>query len=567
MVSRKVARLFRKHFEIENPDAALLMVKSLAESPASLPAETRRMMEFFPDFLASIEEAYKEHDERLNIAVRALELSSNELSQVNQKLEDLNIAIEAILESLGQALLYFDREGTCAPVYSKACLTLLESDPKGRHIGDVLRLNGTEKDNLMSLMSLLFDDSATAMPFAELVALAPQWYKHSKGLKIAIAYKPMRGPAGAITGLLLVATDITQKLETREKLAQKEEQVLRTLRIAGNRGGYVRYLHAFEAAFKTIKSSDHLSDIKRDLHTLKGMAKVFYLSTVAELLHEVEDAVSDIAEENWRDPFDAVMANYQVRLELMLEYARWLGREIWGYEFENGKDIMSLATRNVYQFGLDLETMLAEKIAPEKIVESYFLRVASLPVMDMLSFFEMQVGYFAEVADRQVRMRHEPGDEVRVFPDFYGGFFDSLTHVARNILDHAYEPPAMREILGKLPELYVTVKVVYGDPERKSFVITITDDGAGISAAEVRDRLRHKDAAVDLESDADVIQHIFDADFSTKDSIDINSGRGIGMNVVKAEVARLGGTVRVDSKHGFSTTFTIRLPVIWRRPA
>jgi two-component system, chemotaxis family, sensor kinase CheA len=558
MTSRNVDTLFRKHFAVENPEAAMQMVKTLAANPAGLPEDARRMMAFFPDFLAAIEETYKDHDERLNAAVR-------DLGQANWKLEDLTIAIDAILESLGQALLYFNREGICAPVYSKACLTLLETDPKEKHIADVLRLNATEKDNFMSLMALLFDDSATAMPFAELVALAPQWYRHSKCLKIALSYKPMRNPAGAITGLLLVATDITQKLETREKLAQKEEQVLRTLRIAGNRGGYVRYLHAFEAAFKTIKSSNNLYDIKRDLHTLKGMAKVFYLSTVADLLHEVEGAISDIPDEDWRDPFDAVMASYQVRLELMLEYARWLGREIWGYEFENGKDIMNVATREVYQFGLDLEAMLAEKIAPERIVESYFLRIASVPVMDMLSFFEMQVGYFAEVADRQVRMRHDKGEDVRIFPEFYGDFFDSLTHVARNILDHAYEPPAMREILGKLPELYVTMKVAYADPELKNFVITIMDDGAGISASEVRDRLRHKNSAVDIESDADVIQHIFDADFSTKDSVDINSGRGIGMNVVKEAVEKLGGTIHVDSKHGFSTTFTIRLPVIWRR--
>ena len=117
----------------------------------------------------------------------------------------------------------------------------------------------------------------------------------------------MRSPSGAVTGILLVATDITaERLETREKLAQKEEQVLRTLRIASNRGGYVRYLHSFEAAFKTMNEApDTLADIKRDLHTLKGMAKVFYLSTVADLLHEVEDACADIPDDDWRDPFDA----------------------------------------------------------------------------------------------------------------------------------------------------------------------------------------------------------------------------------------------------------------------
>lgn len=564
MVSRKVARLFRKHFEIDNPDAALQLVKSAAANPAGLPDGARKIFECFPDFVASIEEAYTEHDDRLKIAVRALELSSNELTDVNQKLEELNVAIEAILESLGQALLYFGPDGICAPVYSKACLTLLECDPKGMHIADVLRMSVADQESFLPLLHLLFTDNATAMPFAELISLAPQWYRHSKNLKIALAYKPMRGPSGAMTGVLLVATDITQKLETREKLAQKEEQVLRTLRIAGNRGGYVRYLHSFEAAFKTIKSAACLSDIKRDLHTLKGMARVFYLSTVADLLHEVEDAISDIPDDDWRDPFDAVMASYQVRLELMLEYARWLGREIWGYEFENGKDIMNVPMRGVYQFGLDLENMMEAGMPPAKIVEAYFQRIASVPVLDMLSFFEMQVGYFAEVADRQVRLRHEPGDEVRIFPEFYGPFFDSLTHVARNILDHAYEPPAMREILGKLPELHVTLKTTYGDPERKSFTIIISDDGQGVSAAEVREKLDPAQGG-DNESDEEVIQHIFDAEFSTKDTIDIHSGRGIGMNVVKAEVEKLGGTIRVASKHGFSTTFTIHLPVIWRR--
>jgi two-component system chemotaxis sensor kinase CheA len=165
-----------------------------------------------------------------------------------------------------------------------------------------------------------------------------------------------------------------------------------------------------------------------------------------------------------------------------------------------------------------------------------------------------------------VRLRHGPLDDVRVFPEFYGPFFDSLTHVARNILDHAYEPPAMREILGKLPELYVTISAVYADEKKDAFIITISDDGAGISPADVRERLKQKGAGEVTEDDEEVIQHIFDAEFSTKESVSIDSGRGVGMNVVKKTVEKLGGSVRVQSKHGFSTTLTIRLPVVWEKP-
>jgi signal transduction histidine kinase len=495
------------------------------------------------------------------------------LEKAERELAELQTAVRAILDGLGQALLYFDDHGTCATVFSAACRTLLETDPAGKHIADVLKLSAVERDNLIPLLALCFNDEATAMPFAELMALAPQWYRHSKGLRVALSYRAMRDEKGRMTGIMVVATDITHKVETHEKLAQKEEQVLRTLRIAGNRGGYVRYLRSFEAAFKTLKSADSLADVLRDLHTLKAMAKVFYLSSVAGLLHEVEGALGRLDGGDWREQMAGVMASYQVRLELMLEYARWLGREIWGYEFEQGRDIIPVETGALRDFGIELERLLRGGARPEEVVALYFARVASVSVMDMLAFFETQVGYFAEATERQVRFVREKGDDVRIFPEFYGGFFDSLTHVARNILDHAYEPPAMREILGKLPELRVTYGARYTDASKKTFIIEIADDGQGISPAEVRERLAEMSQAgrtprtvaeIAALPDAELIQHIFDAAFSTKDSVDANSGRGLGMNVVKAEAAKLGGTVRVESKHGFSTKLTITLPVLWQ---
>lgn len=483
--------------------------------------------------------------------------------------QPLDIAMESILESLGQAILYFDRQGVCGPVCSRACMTLLETDPRGRPLAEVLKLDAMQRERFLPLLNLLFDGDATAMPFEELILLAPQRFRHSKDLRIALTYRPILDAEGNRSGILLIATDVTLKLEAREKLKAKEEQVQRTLRIAGNRGGYVRYLHSFELALNTIENSNSLSDVKRDLHTLKSMARVFYLSTVAELLHEIEDRIEDFEPDNWQEPMAEVMADYRVRLDLMLEYARWLGREIWGYEFDSGKQIVSIDTRKLYAFSREMAGMLGTGASPAKVIESYFHTIASVPVADLLNFFEMQVGYFAEVADRQVRFRRADGDDVRIFPDFYGPVLDSLTHIARNIIDHAYEPPAMREILGKLPELHVTMTVAYTDASKKRFTIIIADDGQGISPDDVREKLSQHNPPLDTsgENDEQVIQHIFDADFSTKADVDMNSGRGIGMNVVKASVERLGGTVRVDSKHGFSTTFTIELPVLWEKPA
>ena len=159
MVTRNVARLFSKHFEIENPEAALKLVKALADNAAGLSADARKILESFPAFLSALEENYAD--------------AATELDEATGKLDDLNFAIEAILESLGQALLYFGPDGICAPIYSKACLTLLEAEPAGRHITDVLtprrRASATTSCRCCPFYS---PTMRRRMPFDELVALA-----------------------------------------------------------------------------------------------------------------------------------------------------------------------------------------------------------------------------------------------------------------------------------------------------------------------------------------------------------------------------------------------------------
>jgi hypothetical protein len=133
MLSKRLARLLRKHFEITDFDAAASAMKQAAEA-AQLPPEAKSVLALMPEFLKSIDEGYSEFDDRLKIAVRNLDISSEELNASNFALERLSITTSAMMESLGQALLYFDKDGICSPVFSNACLMLLEGNPSGRHI-------------------------------------------------------------------------------------------------------------------------------------------------------------------------------------------------------------------------------------------------------------------------------------------------------------------------------------------------------------------------------------------------------------------------------------------------
>ncbi|MDF3025419.1 MAG: histidine kinase [Alphaproteobacteria bacterium] len=567
MISKRLARLLRKHFDAADADAFIAGLLQQAEDIA-LPDNIRENIRRFPAFLAQVDDSYNELDERLKIAVRNLEMSSEELNNSNFALLRHNIATNAMMEGLGQGLLFFGPDGICSPVYSRACLTLLEGNPADRHISDILRLDERQRADFEPLIGLMFDVDSTALSFDELIALAPHFYKHSQGLQIALSYKPMQGATGALMGILLVATDITLKMEAQERLRQKEQQVLRTLRIAGNRASFVHALHVFQAVFEDMAQARDLQALRRDLHTVKGMANVFYLHDLAKMLHEIEDRVDALPQDGWQAGLRAIRAEFDVRLGLGIDYAHWLGREIWGMEFETGHDIISVSTAELARFGADLHAMLQSGGAsPDAASRLFFERVASQSVWSLLSFFETQLSYFAEAVNRSIRIQHEKGDEVRLFPDFYRSFFDSLTHVARNIMDHAYEPAPLREILGKPPELQVRIRTSYTDSSRTQFQLVISDDGQGISFDKVTKRLREKREKIDGRTEADLMQHIFDTDFSTRDSVDMNAGRGIGMSAVKVAVQKLGGDLRVSSTEGVGTTLTIILPVLWQPQA
>lgn len=137
---------------------------------------------------------------------------------------------------------------------------------------------------------------------------------------------------------------------------------------------------------------------------------------------------------------------------------------------------------------------------------------------------------------------------------------DPLTHLVRNSMDHGIEPVALRTERGKPAWGTVSLNAYH---DSGSIVIEVGDDGGGLS----RDRILAKaverglvDAGKALP-DEDIYNLIFEPGFSTADQVTNLSGRGVGMDVVKRNIAALRGTVSLDSRPGLGTTTTVRLPL------
>ncbi len=136
---------------------------------------------------------------------------------------------------------------------------------------------------------------------------------------------------------------------------------------------------------------------------------------------------------------------------------------------------------------------------------------------------------------------------------------DPLTHLVRNSCDHGVEMPGERVAAGKSETGTITLSASH---QGGSIVIEVRDDGRGLSREKILSKARERGLDVsDQMSDADVWQLIFAPGFSTAAVVTDVSGRGVGMDVVKKNIAALNGTVEIDSAEGYGMKVSVRLPL------
>lgn len=183
------------------------------------------------------------------------------------------------------------------------------------------------------------------------------------------------------------------------------------------------------------------------------------------------------------------------------------------------------------------------------------------PVSSVFSKFPRIVRDLTQLLNRRVRLVLE-GQETELDKSLLEAIKDPLTHAVRNSLDHGIEPPDKRIALGKDPEGTLRLRAYQ---ESGHVIIEVSDDGGGISVDKVRGKAIERslitaERAAHL-SERELLQLIFLPGFSTAAAITNVSGRGVGMDVVRTNVEKIGGKVEIDSRPGKGTTLRLRIPL------
>jgi two-component system chemotaxis sensor kinase CheA len=186
------------------------------------------------------------------------------------------------------------------------------------------------------------------------------------------------------------------------------------------------------------------------------------------------------------------------------------------------------------------------------------MSIRMIPMQTVFSRFPRMLRDLAAKLGKEVELVTQ-GEATELDKSLVEKITDPLTHLVRNSCDHGIEMPADRRAKGK-PE--VGTITLAASHQGGSIVIEVKDDGKGLSRDKLLSKARERGLhAPDSMTDSEVWGLIFEPGFSTAEVVTDVSGRGVGMDVVKKNIASLGGTVEIDSAEGYGMRVAVRLPL------
>ncbi|MBL7545884.1 MAG: Hpt domain-containing protein [Bdellovibrionaceae bacterium] len=494
----------------------------------------------------------------LQSARNQLELYSKNLESLVKKrtaeIQDLNILMKALLDSLNQAFFVFDQNGICAPFYSRACIDMLEVVPSGQNIWDVLKIPTEKVEGFQNWLLTLFSEM---LPFDDLKPLGPTHFPHTTK-SISLEYFPIRNENDKIEKIVCVGSDVTDLVLAQNQAEQDRAKVDSILKMIQNKKELRMFLLETKSQIASLGQEfaqlashpdNNRDSILRILHTIKGGAATFSYNALKDTAHKLEEHMlpehGPMTEMNTAHELKKVIES---EASSIISFYNDVFGELQPQEDENTvfspQDIQTILK---FQKIDDLRNYLEEKIHFQ-------------PVKNLVSQFGIVIEKTALLLEKPVQPLQIRNDLTLVPRKVFDPFFSSFIHVLRNSVDHGIESSSIRQQLGKDPAGTVTLEFNLIYEEKKYLQVKYRDDGQGIHPSQIRAKLTQKNIPHAHLSDDQVIYYVFNPSFSTRDNATETSGRGIGLDAVKYEVDQLGGKLEIRTELNKYTEFIFLLP-------
>lgn len=530
-------------------------------SNSKMPETSRNFISQLSSLINQVETSYVESETLLATAERRQETFARELTRANDSLQHSKRLTQNILKGLWEGFLILDRQGCCTNYVSKQAEVLLEFNPAGMSLGQILKTPAHELADLNEWYDYLFTFSA---PFDEIASLGPSVFKHSAQDKfIALQFKPIYDLSGTLDSIVMILNDTSEQMEAKrnaEKLSAVSEMILQRYQNAPAFARCLELLHKCILHFTLSRDAKNPStlvkDLRRELHTLKGVLGIFSLTDLNRAIHQIE---SNLAAAERNQEIDGEFLSLQGIL-LNEAYQSFFAsyRETLGLEKDTSQGARIIHYSKIEGF----QKTLKDSGADRQVIELFHSVFCKVKLCDFLRPLRMLALNQAGRLGKSLRVEIDCPEDLSVDPTSIESFLDHLTHVINNAVDHGIENRDEREWAGKPLDGLIEIKAnIVG----RELFVSVRDDGRGLDLESIRKAAPPEDVSKPL-SDSEVQNSIFAHGFTTRSSVGPVSGRGIGLDALKEWVKRNSGSIQVKSHPGQGCVFEFRIPLTLEDP-
>lgn len=194
-------------------------------------------------------------------------------------------------------------------------------------------------------------------------------------------------------------------------------------------------------------------------------------------------------------------------------------------------------------------------------LQETMMKTRMQPVGNVFNKFPRIVRDLAQSFNKEIALKIK-GEDTELDRAILEGITDPLTHIIRNSIDHGIETAAERTAKGKSPSGSLLIQAYH---EGGNVIVEIVDDGAGIDPEKIKKKAAEKGILLqnelDLMGKRDLINLVFHPGFSTAEKVTNVSGRGVGMDVVKTNSEKIGGSIDIQSEVDQGTSIKLKIPL------